>query len=372
MLFASDQGRSVDGLSATSVALLKLREPVFERWVASVKVHINGAAVLERPVLIDTLPVLYDNLAEALTPENPRVLATSNTNVAVAHGSERARTTMYGPEHVIHEYQLFRDAIFHVSRQHAIALEAAEVDIIDRSIDQAVRESVREFSLKQEDLRRRFAAALSHDMRTPLAVIANGAQLIGVVPDLPAAQRVATKIASNSSRLVKMVDELIDALTFDYGAKLPLALSDFDMLAMAHETCEALRSSVAAALEVVGDAVVGHWCISSMRRALENLINNAVKYGDGTIVTVKIAHFMGRMTMSVHNNGVPIPFEQRERIFTYLRREDVSQQSGWGIGLPFVQSVAESHGGCIAVDSAPGTGTTFLMDIPVDSRVVSL
>jgi len=99
---------------------------------------------------------------------------------------------------------------------------------------------------------------------------------------------------------------------------------------MAHETCEALRTSVAAALEVVGDAVVGHWCISSMRRALENLINNAVKYGDGTIVSVKIAHFMGRMTMSVHNNGVPIPFEQHERIFTYLRREDVNQQSGWG------------------------------------------
>ena len=368
MSFASDQGRSLDGLSATSIALLALREAVFERWVASVRMHVDGADALERPVLIDTLPVLYDNLAEALTLENPRLLATSNTDVAVAHGSERARTTSYGPEQVIHEYQLFRDAIVHVARLHALAFNTAELDTIDRSINQAVRESVREFSCRQEDLRHRMAAALSHDMRTPLAVIVNGAQLIGTVPHLASAQTVATKILSHGMRLGVMVNDLIDALTFDRGPTLPLALSRFDLLVMVRDTCDGLRSSVAAELDVTGEAVDGYWCRSSMMRALENLINNAVKYGDGTVVTVKVSQFMGRAMLSVHNLGNAIPLAQRERIFAYLRRGAVSPQGGWGIGLPFVQSVAESHGGCITVDSSPVNGTTFLVDIPIDCR----
>ena len=75
------------------------------------------------------------------------------------------------------------------------------------------------------------------------------------------------------------------------------------------------------------------------------------------------------MMLSVHNTGNPIPAENRTRIFQYLWRQDNARdQRGWGIGLPFVQSVAESHGGSVAVDSSPEQGTTFLIDLPIDCR----
>jgi signal transduction histidine kinase len=77
------------------------------------------------------------------------------------------------------------------------------------------------------------------------------------------------------------------------------------------------------------------------------------------------------MLLSVHNEGEPIPLEQIECIFQVFRRAVAAKEGnkeGWGIGLPYVRNVAESHGGSVAVDSAAGRGTTFLIDIPTDSR----
>jgi len=73
--------------------------------------------------------------------------------------------------------------------------------------------------------------------------------------------------------------------------------------------------------------------------------------------------------MSVHNSGNAIDREHHGQIFEYLWRDGSTKgKRGWGIGLPFVKSVAESHGGSVAVDSSPATGTTFIIDIPVDCR----
>jgi len=77
------------------------------------------------------------------------------------------------------------------------------------------------------------------------------------------------------------------------------------------------------------------------------------------------------MILTVHNEGEPIPADQFESIFQVFRRADAAKEGGkdgWGIGLPYVRSVAESHGGSVAVDSAVRRGTTFTIDIPVDSR----
>jgi signal transduction histidine kinase len=77
------------------------------------------------------------------------------------------------------------------------------------------------------------------------------------------------------------------------------------------------------------------------------------------------------MLLSVHNEGEPIPPEQIECIFQVFRRTVAAKEGnkeGWGIGLPYVRNVAESHGGSVAVDSAINRGTTFTIDIPLDSR----
>ena len=367
MTFATDQKPHLQGLSATSVALLQLREAVFDRWLQEVRAQVPAARDAATPVLVNSLPLLYDNLAEALTPEYPRALATSDTTLGAAHGDERARMTSYGSDQVVHEYHLFRDVILDVCHANEVKLSPWERTAIDQSINTAVRESVRAFDDKQEQLRHRMAASLSHDMRTPLSVIHHGAQLVENCHDLERAKQIARKMSENSMRLIDMVDQLIDALTFQQGAALPLVLSEFDMLGLATEVCESLNTR-GNQVQVGGSPVPGHWCRNSMRRALENLTTNALKYGNGNGVTMQVESTMGRVMIAVHNSGEPIPAEQRESIFQYLRREHSSVQGGWGIGLPFVKSVAEGHGGSIALDSSAMTGTTFVMDLPVDCR----
>jgi signal transduction histidine kinase len=105
---------------------------------------------------------------------------------------------------------------------------------------------------------------------------------------------------------------------------------------------------------------------------VENLVTNAVKYGSpDTLITVRISSHEARVILSVHNDGPPIPVEEQKGLFLPFRRSEAARasvQRGWGLGLALVRSVAEAHGGSIGLDSAPGTGTTFTIDVPQDAR----
>jgi signal transduction histidine kinase len=370
MTLATDQNSSGRGLSLTALQFLSIRELVMDRWEHEVRERVEGARDLLRPILTNALPAFFDNIAEALSPEHPREQGASGNNASAAHGGERARMTQFGPDQVIHEYQILRESIAVVAKGR-VELGEREWAVIDTSIDAATREAVRAFTRIHHDLRHKVAAALSHDMRTPLSVIANGAQLIGIAPDMSMARDVAMKITSNATRLDKMMAELLDTLTFQGGARMPLHLTRFDILELVEEACEQYANGRDDDIdfEGSGESVTGYWCRSSMRRALENLVNNAMKYGDGKKITIMARQTRGRMMLSVHNEGNPIPQAQHDRIFEYLRREaGPLGASGWGIGLPFVKAVAENHGGSVSVDSAPKLGTTFLIDVPIDCR----
>lgn len=372
MSLATDQDIGERGLSPKAKQFIFLRDEVMDHWEREVRERVSGARHLLGPVLTNTLPAFYDNIAEALSPAHPREDAARDNNASTAHGSERARVTPFGPDQVVHEYHLFREAIAEVT-EGRVGLDESDWKIIDRSINQATREAVRAFAAIQDELRRKLAAALSHDMRTPLSVIANGAQLVGISPDIETARRAASKIESNAIRLGDMMGELLDALTHQGGEKLPLHVTRFDVLdlidEMREQYCQNQVGLGGIEFAAVGHSVFGHWCRGSLRRALENLINNAIKYGDDRGVRVMAREARGRLMLSVHNEGNPIPENQHNRIFEYLSREGAKEsRPGWGIGLQFVKGMAESHGGSVSVDSSHETGTTFLIDVPVDCR----
>ncbi|MBV7534156.1 HAMP domain-containing histidine kinase [Duganella sp. sic0402] len=369
MTLATDQKEGEGGLSATSRAMLALRQEVFDLWEASVRDDIDEAEGVSGPILINTLPAFYDNIAEALTLDYPRDHGASNTTSMSAHGGERARMTPFRADQIILEYQLFRDAIGTISRRNGLQFSTEEWRVVEVSIDTAVRDAIREFSVIQERMRERLAATLSHDMRNPLSLILTATQLITGSQDLDTAHRVAAKIEVGAQRMQLMLAELVDALTFERSTKLPLALSQFDMRSLLDAVAQQFNVGGDERIEVHAASIIGYWCRSSLHRALDNLITNAIKYGDGGRIRIKADSQGGRLIMSVHNHGEPIAEEQRERIFEYLRREgEGSMAEGWGIGLPYVRSVAEAHGGSVAVDSSAATGTTFIIDIPVDCQ----
>lgn len=368
-MLASDQNLNANGLSALSLRVLVMRDRVLEAWEEHVRNSVQGAERILHPVLINTMPVFYDNIAEALSPSHPRHNATSNNDIAIAHGGERARMTDYEPDHIVQEYQLFRDAFSQVADAEGVELSRDQWKIVNSSIDSAVRASIKEFTSMHDAFRDRMAASLSHDMRNPLSVIVNAAHLLGMDTHQPPSPTLVKKIIENGRRLGGMIDDMLDALSARRATQLPLELGEFDMLELAQHVSSNLEVEESSACSVGGVSVVGHWCRDSMQRALENLIVNGEKYGDGKGVHVQVEETHGRVIVSVHNTGNPIAKERRGQIFQYLWRYAGSEErNGWGIGLPFVKDVAESHGGSVAVDSAPETGTTFMIDIPVDCR----
>ncbi|WP_156116910.1 hypothetical protein [Massilia sp. 9096] len=108
MMLATDQNPDEHGITPRARQFLALRESVMERWEREVRARVEGAATLLRPVLTNTLPAFFDNIGEALSAEHPRRNATSSNNSAAVHGGERARMTSYGPDQVVHEYQILR------------------------------------------------------------------------------------------------------------------------------------------------------------------------------------------------------------------------------------------------------------------------
>jgi len=357
---------------ATFSRLLSIRDSVMRHWEREVRARVDGAGDMRGPALTQTLPVLFDDIAMALAmnaPMRKRGVETVDDSPAW-HGVDRARHTSFGPEQVVHEYQIFREAIATVAEGH-VDIDAKQWKLIDQAINEATRLALRAFTSVQEEARRRVAAALSHDMRTPLAVISNGAQLLSITPNVDLARRAASKIEANAARLTEMIGDLLDALTFQGGAKLALRPAYFDALELIKEVREQYMSggNWTIDFEATGASVSGYWCRDALRRALENLVNNAVKYGDGSGVQMLVSESCGSLMLSVRNTGAPIAQERREEIFEYLRRDNnISSVAGWGIGLSFVKAVAEGHGGRVSVDSSADKGTIFVLHVPLDSR----
>jgi signal transduction histidine kinase len=352
--------------------MLEHRDEVLLEWGKRVREAVKEAEQLPHPILINTFPSLYDNLAEAITPGYPRVTGDEGNTVASEHGGERARLTNYNVHSVISEYQILRWTIFDVLKRNGVQLNDDEVLVINASMDGSIREAVSAFALAQATLREGFVAALTHDLRNPLSSAHLAAQLIKNSSDPAKIKELAGQITDSLNRMDGMIQDLLDSVKFQSGERLNLRLEEFDIQEVAKEVCNQFTAMHGPRFQLIGTAVRGWWDREAIKRAIENLIGNAVKYGaPDTPIRIKIDSPDERMMLTVHNEGQPIPLEQIELIFQVFGRAITAKdgnKEGWGIGLPYVRSVAESHGGSVAVDSSARRGTTFMIDVPVDSR----
>lgn len=352
--------------------LLANKPRIISRWIEALRQEVRPAQEAWEPLLIDTIPAYLRRMAEALAPEHPRVTASDGSTIPTEHGGERARLTSYGPEHLVHEYQLLRDVLLEVLAEDA-PLTTQEAGIIVRSIDLAIRESCASFFETFNGIREQFTVGLTHDLRSPLTAAKSGATLILRRAGDPKVPRWASRILDNVERIDRMIRDLLDASRIRAGERLPLELSAFELVALVKDTVEHLEGIHGERFQVVAvDPIHGHWSADGLRRAVENLAGNALKYGSADRpVTITMRETHGRAFVMVHNHGSYIPETDRESIFQSFRRRDVEDRRasrGWGVGLALVRGVAESHGGSIVIDSLPDHGTTFTIDIPCDAR----
>jgi PAS domain S-box-containing protein len=257
----------------------------------------------------------------------------------------------------------------YVSVQHDISEKKFLEDKINKlesDLNQAVSE---------REARERFLATLSHDLRTPLTIAKLTAQTLEkryTVTDR--VKKLSSKITDNINRIDDMMTGLIDTCQKKALQHIAPELTEIDMESVVRETIDNLKTihGNRFILETVGKTK-GFWSASSLKRILENLATNAIKYGDPLApVTILIEDRETHCAISVHNSGKPISESDQEIIFNYLQRTSeakTSTQNGWGLGLAAVKSLVEAHGGSVKVISSnANNGTTFIVTLPKDSR----
>jgi two-component system, OmpR family, sensor histidine kinase KdpD len=106
-----------------------------------------------------------------------------------------------------------------------------------------------------------------------------------------------------------------------------------------------------------------------LRRAIANLIENALRYGDHEPVSVRARVSGGRILMRVVDQGPGIPLAEQERIFAPFYRGPGAAGQGSGLGLAIVRGLLEANGGHVRVESLPGQGTSFVVDLPLPTPV---
>ena len=254
----------------------------------------------------------------------------------------------------------------------------AGTDITERKkVEEALQQSI--LSLRHErELRERFVSTLSHDLRTPLTAAKMSSQLLVRSADDPARlQKLASRIADNMDRADLMIRDLLDANRINAGERLPLELDRCSLNAVARQTLEELSTIHGDRFVLQAPATIeGFWSCSALRRILENLCSNGVKYGaPHRPVTVSLEEEGGKVKLQVHNEGTPIPAEELPNLFQPFHRANAARasgQRGWGLGLTLVKGLAEAHGGTVRVSSAPEQGTVFTVLLPLDSRQQAL
>jgi two-component system OmpR family sensor kinase len=222
-----------------------------------------------------------------------------------------------------------------------------------------------------EDQLRRFIADASHELRTPLASIRGYAQLsLGEsAPMTPTQQRAFDRIASESTRMADLVEDLLLLARLDAGQQLRREGVDLTMLAI-----DAISDAHAAdpsrtwlidlreddTVEVTGDD-------NRLRQVVANLLRNARTHTPvGTRVVLALRRVGGDAVIDVIDDGPGIAPDVRDRLFERFARGDVSRNrdaGSTGLGLSIAQAIVSAHGGSIAVTTEPGR-TTFTVRLP--------
>ena len=377
---SSDKSKHTAEFTQTPSAqcLIKLREVILAAWVQRVKAEVKTAAQLAKPIIIDTIPLFLAGLAEAMCDEADSDTATESSNFAQEHGGERARVTHYGPEQIIQEYQILREVVRQKLRERTTLTTHDEI-VIQKSFDKAIQESMISYFAVHGRLREQFVAMLTHDLRNPISAIKMAAELISdVIKDKPQPLKLediadlALRISRNADRADRMIQDMLDASVIQVGEKLSLTYSRGDVKVVVLEAVGELSETEKRRLRLDLHSVVGFWDMDALRRSIENLVNNAFKYGlTSTPVTIKTEEMHQRMMVSVHNQGPPIAAENFESLFQVFRRAASAPDAGkkgWGVGLALARTTAESMGGSLGVDSSYEKGTRFTLDIPLDAR----
>jgi PAS domain S-box-containing protein len=317
-------------------------------------------------------------LVPQLTAEALRAAARDPAHLALLerlHPRSAMRLPLRGREGTIGVLSLFQGQS---GRNYAEADLAFAAELADRAAAAIENARLYEQATKAVGVRDQFLSIASHELRTPLtsltlqlssvARLARTGALPTLAPD-KLEERV-NRMERQTARLASLVNELLDVSRISTG-RLALACFPADLVEVVGDVVERLADEAGRARAPLvvraPESLIGTWDANRLDQILTNLVGNAIKYAPGKPIDIEVAQDGERAIVTVRDRGPGITAEDQPRIFQRFERAAPPAMAGLGLGLWISSRIAQAHGGSIRVESEPGHGAAFIVELPVSA-----
>lgn len=228
-----------------------------------------------------------------------------------------------------------------------------------------------------------FLSIASHELKTPLTSLRIQAQLRKrnlLKGDASAfsPEKIKKMVEADErqiNRITRLIDDMLDVVRISSG-KLTVNPEPVDLCAVVEEVIDRLAEQAESAGCTIEmdqcENANGQWDHFRIEQVVTNLLTNAMKYGEGKPVHIRVDRKPGRVILEVRDQGIGIAEEDQTRIFQQFERAvSSSEVSGLGLGLYIVKQILDAHGGSIRVKSRPGQGSTFIVELPGSDKGVT-
>ncbi len=223
-----------------------------------------------------------------------------------------------------------------------------------------------------------FISIASHELKTPLTAIKLHTQMVkrnaSKIEDPEARKKLYVDHIDHteilSQRLERLVDDMLDISRIKTG-RLSIFKELVDMNKILDEAITRLKDQFRVIPEAkpsvnYGINTTGIWDKHRIDQVITNLLTNAIKYGEGKAIEVTTSSTPTTVKISVKDHGIGIAPEFHDKIFDRFERAGINSKgiSGLGLGLYITHQIVQIHGGTISVESRPGEGSTFIVELP--------
>lgn len=359
------------------------RQALLSQWRLQVRA-LPSARHLDVPTLNDHMPGLLDELAAELNSNSELTIPEAiSEDSPQAHGLQRLQDA-FDIEEVVAEYNILRGCIHDLATENGVNLQGKPFHVMNRVFDHAIGLALETYAtqraLEVKQRREEYLAFVVHDLRTPLFAISLAGRVLEQSLPKRGYGEDAAQMLKSLRRSVQQVEGLVQKvleentnLETDIGLKLERR--SFDLWPLVEALIDDLRlvseSSGTQIFNEVPDDLVVFADASLLRRILQNLIANAVKYTPNGVITVgakALPEADNLIECWVSDNGAGISGHLMDKVFD-KGETDPDSDEGSGLGLAIVQTFTEAHGGKVTVDSKEGVGSTFRFTLPTQAHV---
>ena len=363
-------------------------EPILSEWETFARSLAQGDTmdiVALRDHAKDMLVVIADDLDDPQTAEEQRGKARGESDAedgaihtaAQEHGAGRAESGFTVAE-MVAEFRALRASVMRLwsHTQHSVGKsDLVDMTRFNEAIDQAIAESITQYTENIGQTRERFLAILGHDLRSPVAAIVTSTRFMLETAEQqhdlgPPYQTLINGVSRSARRMNQLVADLLEFARVRLGEGMPVQRAAMDLGPLTYDVVDEVRSAYPDRKfesSVSGD-LHGEWDCDRLFQALTNLVSNAVQHGSSSSpIHVTARGEASDVVLSVANRGVAISEEQLARMFQGINEQQTSQEGDrrhLGLGLYIVDKIVSAHGGKVEVQSTEEEGTVFSLRLP--------